>query len=49
MANREQHTKRETRKPKKAKAPAKGTPSSSTASTAKPNSPPAWKQPPSKS
>jgi len=48
MANREQRGNKETKKPKKAKVPAKGPVSSVTASTAKPNAPPAWKQAPPK-
>jgi len=44
MANREQRTNRETRKPKKAKTAAKPGPSVTTAGSAKPNPPPAWKQ-----
>jgi hypothetical protein len=48
MAQREQRSNRETRKPKKAKAAVKGQAPSTTASTAKPNTPPAWKQTPPK-
>lgn len=49
MAQREQRSNRETRKPKKAKAAVKGQTPSATASTGKPNPPPAWKQAPPKS
>jgi hypothetical protein len=48
MAQREQRSNRETRKPKKAKAAVKGQAPSATASGAKPNTPPAWKQTPPK-
>lgn len=48
MAQREQRSNRETRKPKKAKVVAKGSAPSATASGAKPNTPPAWKQTPPK-
>jgi hypothetical protein len=44
MANREQRGNKETKKPKKAKVAAKGAAPSVTASGAKPNPPPAWKQ-----
>jgi|SRR6516162_2660461 hypothetical protein len=49
MANREQRSNRESKKPKKAKVAAKPGAPSVTASTAKPNPPPAWKQAPPKS